>query len=1606
MRKRYLKKIVSSLLAICVLASSTNIVLAEDKNFEIETVGEEIPIEGLSSVVVDDMIGVNENKTGYIDAGIKYDRIPDYTLYDTDGYNKATQMPSSYTSVDKDYVTSVKNQNPWGTCWAFAAVAAMESYALTHGLVDSPEDINLSEFALAYLTFEDEDMLLEKTGDYSDINSLEVAFDAGGNDEMAYKALSNGLALYNDDDEQYKQSQNSGIVPKINWSEDNISYVLTGQKHISMEDRDQVKAAVIENGAVTTAYYSHSKYYNNQHLYNYNYELSSTNHAVAIVGWDDNKSKELFTVGSGSNTHTPRNDGAWLIKNSWGTGWGDQGYIWISYEDFGILASDAVVYEIAPKNQYENLYQHDGATIAYYYVYGYCFASVFDIESYKEIVNAVSFNTYSTQIGYTVYLYDNSNGSELDKGELVATASGRTTYAGYYTVDLDTDYIFMRGDKFTVIVEFDSRGTMLYALDKQDLAYKGMAYSTHKEGQSYIQQYQNEELRDVAELSCYENISLKAHSLSVKDENAPTKISEAKYIGDGQVEISWKSVENAVSYELWKGDSESGNQYKVITGITSTTYIDNANKGSSNSLDIMEYGDTYYYKVRAVYSDGTTNNYSDAKKVDIVPGKVETRLVVEENKLKISWDKLSYADGYTIYIGVDSKDDLVKVADVDSSVTSYIYDEQLLYFNTYYVAITPYVLNNQGIKINGKYDVEDIWVEVVEAKIVDDHYTVEGSLFLEWEIISGNLYDGISITVHRNGIFAFNSFIETTDTSYVLDVSRFNPGDILNINCGTFYEVDNGTYVTSTFYMEELQVGDVFDEEVHWYVKDNQIYVYMPSTAASEYEILYNYNENKVGFDSSIKVTKEEMKAGYPIPVEDCPITGCKIGVIEADTGQLVPKELISVGGEYKAPQIKTIPNVRVSSDGSATLQAIITNKMENFDYQYQWYVSDTKNGNATPISGATAEEYVAYVEDSATKYYFCEVTCQYNGSEIYTTVNENGERTRVLGKNCFGNVTISDISAQNYTGSAIKPSVIVMEDNKKLVEGTHYNITYENNVNAGTAIVKITFIGAYSAMGSKIKEFKINSLNISSVTVETISDQIYTGTAIKPQLVIKNGSRALVLGTDYEVSYSNNTEIGTATVVITAKGNYTGTITKTFNIVKVPASKISVGNINALAYTGQALLPEVVVKYGNVTLIKGTDYEVSYSNNTVVGTGNVTITLKGKYSGQLAKTFAITAKQISGVIVSSISDYTYTGSAVTPSVTVKDGSKTLTLGVDYTVTYNSNINAGTATLNIVGKGNYAGTKSVNFKIIPVSSEGITIGSISNYVYSGSYITPAVTVKNGSVNLVNGTDYTVAYSNNLNAGVANVSITFKGNYKGTRGVTFNIEPKDIYNISIGSIDEQTYTGSAITPELLVMDSSVTLVEDKDYTVTYANNIECGMASIIISGKGNYTGEKTFMFYIVKSNSGNTEPTIPDKITSSSVSVTDSSSCISKITSGTTVATLVSKLNESKYIAVYNGATKLDNNAIVGTGMTVCLMDGGNITKKYTVVITGDTSGDGKINITDMIAVKAHVLKKSTLSGAYSKAGDVNGDSKINITDFIKIKASLLGKDSISGVAVN
>lgn len=134
--------------------------------------------------------------------------------------------------------------------------------------------------------------------------------------------------------------------------------------------------------------------------------------------------------------------------------------------------------------------------------------------------------------------------------------------------------------------------------------------------------------------------------------------------------------------------------------------------------------------------------------------------------------------------------------------------------------------------------------------------------------------------------------------------------------------------------------------------------------------------------------------------------------------------------------------------------------------------------------------------------------------------------------------------------------------------------------------------------------------------------------------------------------------------------------------------------------YTGAAQTPSVTVKDGGKILKKDTDYTVSYTNNTKAGKATVTVKGKGNYTGSKTLTFTITAKNVSSVTVQAPGNAFYTGKAVKPSVTVKDGSKTLKKNTDYTVSYANNTKAGKATVTVKGKGNYTGSKKVNFQII------------------------------------------------------------------------------------------------------------------------------------------------------------------------------------------------------------------------------------------------------------------------------------------------------------------
>ena len=225
---------------------------------------------------------------------------------------------------------------------------------------------------------------------------------------------------------------------------------------------------------------------------------------------------------------------------------------------------------------------------------------------------------------------------------------------------------------------------------------------------------------------------------------------------------------------------------------------------------------------------------------------------------------------------------------------------------------------------------------------------------------------------------------------------------------------------------------------------------------------------------------------------------------------------------------------------------------------------------------------------------------------------------------------------------------------------------------------------------------------------------------------------------------------------------------------------------LESLVYDGKAKEPAVTVTDGGLALTEGTDYTVEYRNNVEPGTASVILTGAGKYKGSVTRKFEILEegeKDISECEVT-LSEYTFVsdGSEKRPAVTVTDGDKTLQEDVDYDLSYEDNIDPGTATVTVYGKGVYGGEVTVEFTIEEGSWQDTkelyncqVIVSPLVFTYDKMEKTPAVTVKDGSVTLTQGKDYTVEYDDNIDAGTAKAAVTGIGGYTGTVVRSFTIQ---------------------------------------------------------------------------------------------------------------------------------------------------------------------------------------------------------------------------------------
>lgn len=236
-------------------------------------------------------------------------------------------------------------------------------------------------------------------------------------------------------------------------------------------------------------------------------------------------------------------------------------------------------------------------------------------------------------------------------------------------------------------------------------------------------------------------------------------------------------------------------------------------------------------------------------------------------------------------------------------------------------------------------------------------------------------------------------------------------------------------------------------------------------------------------------------------------------------------------------------------------------------------------------------------------------------------------------------------------------------------------------------------------------------------------------------------------------------------------------------------------------------------------------------------------------------KEFEVVARELTEENVTFGENLVYTGNELTQTVTVTVGGKELTKDTDYTVTGLTGTEPGSYPVTVAGTGNYTGevTKSFTISKAQISSAAITYDA-GPYGYTGKEWKPEVAVSFNDAALTADTDYTVSYENNINAGTAKIIITGIGDhFTGLTEKTFTINSAEISGCTFAPIADVTYNTRAHTPEVTVAISGRTLEADKDYTVSYASNVNAGTATVTVTGKGNFTGSANTTFTIAKAD---------------------------------------------------------------------------------------------------------------------------------------------------------
>lgn len=531
-------------------------------------------------------------------------------------------------------------------------------------------------------------------------------------------------------------------------------------------------------------------------------------------------------------------------------------------------------------------------------------------------------------------------------------------------------------------------------------------------------------------------------------------------------------------------------------------------------------------------------------------------------------------------------------------------------------------------------------------------------------------------------------------------------------------------------------------------------------------------------------------------------------------------------------------------------------------------------------------------------------------------------------------------------------------------------------------------------------------------INIDEISDQTYTGSAIKPLPNVYDGKKLLTLNKDYTISYKNNKNVTSdskkASVIIKGKGNYEGTYEVFFNIVakninpdneagenlysalktgnKLVAVKPTVvtevdGKQKKLSIKDYKLVYNVVDKDGNKSTWKAGDLYESASTYSVVVTGT------GNYTGTIVYpvTFVTDKNKLMSNAKITIEPkkfaYAEYASGNRPSVEVKMGKESIE--GQYTIIWPENVSAGKVTVTVVGDGeNMFGSKSATFTITgkDIKKEVVFSGLTEKVDYTGEELKPSFTLTDGEYVLRENVDFTATYTKNIKPGTAKITIAGIGAYEGKVTKTFKIDKVKLEDANVSVDESAEYTKTGAKANVTVTVNGKVLAEGTDYKLTFKNNKEVGEATVMVTGKGGYTGKTSQFPYEVTENDFN-------DIAVDVVAIVDGKALK---TIKTTVTDNGKKLNKKEYTISY----KVNGEDVPDIKTKVEFKD------EVTVVVTAnkDTNYVSGAVKEDSFRVGKGTVAKATVNIAPQPY--TGKEVKLDAEDFTKIKVG--GKDLVLG----